>query len=164
RVAVREPSGRAISYRQLEDLSDRLRDRLAAIGVGRGDRVGIHLRKSIDAVAAIFGILKCGAAYVPADPTAPATRNGYIFADCSVKAVIVEAAQRAAVIAEMEQRKASAAVIAPEGVGGGDPLRAAIEALASAAPAPSTATLASAPDDLAYILYTSGSTGKPKGV
>jgi acyl-CoA synthetase (AMP-forming)/AMP-acid ligase II len=68
RVAVREPSGRAISYRELDDLSDRVRDRLAAMGVGRGDRVGIHLHKSIDAVASIFGILKCGAAYVRSAP------------------------------------------------------------------------------------------------
>ena len=51
RVAVREPAGASLTYRQLDELSDRLRDRLVALGVGRGDRVGIHLRKSIDAVA-----------------------------------------------------------------------------------------------------------------
>ena len=74
----------------LDRLSDQLRDRLAALGVGRGDRVGIYLRKSVDAVAAIFGILKTGAAYVPVDPSAPASRNAYIHNNCSVKAVIVE--------------------------------------------------------------------------
>ena len=164
RVALREPGGRTVSYRELDDLSDRLRDRLVAMGVGCGDRVGLHLHKSIDSVASIFGILKCGAAYVPVDPTAPATRNGYILADCSVKALIVEAPQREAVVGEMERLGARSMVIAPEGAGGGEPLRAALAAQNAASPAPAATTVASAPDDLAYILYTSGSTGRPKGV
>jgi len=54
------------------------------------NRVGICMRKSGDAVASIFGILKTGAAYVPTDPTAPASRNAYIFHNCAVKVVIVE--------------------------------------------------------------------------
>jgi L-proline---[L-prolyl-carrier protein] ligase len=163
RVALREPGGRTVTYRELEVLSDRLRDGLVAMGVGRGDRVGIHLHKSIDAVASIFGILKVGAAYVPVDPTAPAARNGYIFADCSVKALVIEAAQRAAVAGEMERLGVRPMVIAPEGVGGGEPLRAALTGRSAGLPAPAT-TVTSAPDELAYILYTSGSTGKPKGV
>jgi amino acid adenylation domain-containing protein len=164
RVAVREPGGPAITYAGLDRLSDRVRDRLAALGVGRGDRVGIHLRKSIDTVAALFGVLKCGAAYVPVDPTAPATRNGTIFADCAVKALVVEASERDPVVEEMARLGARAAVIAPAGVGGGVPLGAALEDLDAEAPAPPVAGVASAPDDLAYILYTSGSTGRPKGV
>ena len=40
----------------------------------------------IDALAAIFGTLRAGGAYVPVDPTAPARRNAYIFGDCSVRA------------------------------------------------------------------------------
>ena len=34
--------------------------------------------------------MKAGAAYVPTDPTAPASRNAYIFHNCAVKVVIVE--------------------------------------------------------------------------
>ena len=60
------------------------------MGVGPGDRVGICMRKSADAVASIFGIMKAGAAYVPTDPTAPASRNAFIFHNCAVKVVIVE--------------------------------------------------------------------------
>jgi amino acid adenylation domain-containing protein len=163
RIAVREPGGPSITYRELEDLAARVRDRLAARGVGRGDRGGGQLHKSIDAVAAILGILECGAAYVPVDPTAPAARNAYIYADCSVKVLIVEAAARAAVLDEMAKLGARTQVIAPDGVGGGVPLRAALEAPPEATPAAS-APADSAPDDLAYILYTSGSTGRPKGV
>src|SRR5688572_4387120 len=89
-IAVEEDEGGAITYENLDALSNDLRDRLHHLGVRPGDRVGIYLRKSIDAVAAIFGVLKAGAAYVPVDPGAPAARNAYILKDCSVKAVVVE--------------------------------------------------------------------------
>jgi len=59
--------------------------------VGLGDRLGICMRKSGDAVASIFGIMKAGAAYVPVDSTAPASRNAFIFHNCAVKVFIVDA-------------------------------------------------------------------------
>src|SRR5215831_5287911 len=92
RLAVEEGEDPAsiITYGDLDALSNRVRDRMRRMGVGRGDRVGIYVRKSIDTVATIFGILKSGAAYTPVDPSAPAARNAYILNDCSVKVVIVE--------------------------------------------------------------------------
>lgn len=88
--AAEEPGIGAITYRELSELSNLLRDRLFHMGVLRGDRVGIYLHKSIDSLASIFGILKTGAAYVPVDPGAPPSRDAYILNDCAVKAVIVE--------------------------------------------------------------------------
>ena len=90
RTAVIEPGQGSVTYGELNTLASRLRDRLYHLGVCPGDRVGIYLHKSIDSVVAIFGILKTGAAYVPVDPGSPASRNAYIFADCQVKAVIIE--------------------------------------------------------------------------
>ena len=95
-TAVVDPGRGAINYHDLAQLSDRLRDRLVALGVRPGDRVGIYVRKSIDAVAAIYGILKAGAAYVPVDPGAPAARNAYILENCAVRALVVEQPVRAA--------------------------------------------------------------------
>src|SRR5262245_42555577 len=89
-VAVAMPEGGRITYRELATLSDRVRDRLWKMGVRPGDRVGICCPKSIDTVAAIFGVLKTGAAYVPCDPHAPASRNAYILSNCGVKAALVE--------------------------------------------------------------------------
>src|SRR5438067_867790 len=83
-VAVEEPGAGSVTYRELVELSDKLRDRLVHLGVRPGDRVGIYLRKSIDSVACIFGILKTGAAHVPVDPLAPAARNAFIHNDCAV--------------------------------------------------------------------------------
>src|SRR5205807_267400 len=90
RTAVIEPGQGEITYRALGQLSDRVCNRLRSMGVAPGDRVGIYVRKSIDAVASIYGILKAGAAYVPVDPNAPPTRNAFILNNCRVSAVIVE--------------------------------------------------------------------------
>jgi len=161
RVAVLEPGGSSISYAALDLLSDTLRDRLAALGVVQGDRVGFYLRKSVDAVAAMYGILKCGAAYVPVDPGAPPARNAYIMQNCGVRVVLVEAQFEERLVAELAAAGAVPHVIVLPRVGGGEGLRA---ALTETGTAQEVKTVASKPTDLAYILYTSGSTGKPKGV
>src|SRR5687768_8213008 len=109
-VAVVDPGYAAISYAELATLTDRVRDRLAALGVRRGDRVGIYMRKSIDAVAAIYGILKAGAAYVPVCPTAPASRNAYILENCEVRAVLVESQFESKLRAELAALGASPAL------------------------------------------------------
>jgi acyl-CoA synthetase (AMP-forming)/AMP-acid ligase II len=90
KVALEDPGKGNITYGELNALTDRLRDCLARLGTRPGDRVGFYLRKSIDSIASIYGILKAGAAYVPVDPGAPVTRNAYIFANCAVRVVIVE--------------------------------------------------------------------------
>jgi amino acid adenylation domain-containing protein len=163
-TAVEEPGNGMITYGQLAALSDRLRDRLHRLGVGPVDRVGIYMRKSIDAVVAIFGILKTGAAYVPVDPNAPAARNAYILNNCSVKAVLVENRFVERLQAEIEQLGVTPAFVLLEGAGGGRPLKKILELENGKDPASPTQSIIGSPDDLAYILYTSGSTGKPKGV
>src|SRR5437016_3283793 len=81
-VAVQEPGGGQITYREFVDLTDRVRDRLVALGVKAGDRVGLYMRKSADGLCVMLGASKAGAAYVPVDPLAPASRNAYIHDNC----------------------------------------------------------------------------------
>jgi amino acid adenylation domain-containing protein len=166
RTAIVEGCGPGrMDYTTLGRLSDRLRDRLASLNVGRGSRVGIYLRKSAESVASIFGILKVGAAYVPVDPTAPPSRNAYIHGDCDSRLVIIERRFEAAYREEMARLGRQAPpMIVLESVGGGDHLEAALDGLDRQSTVASTATVDSEADDLAYILYTSGSTGRPKGV
>jgi amino acid adenylation domain-containing protein len=168
-IAVEEPRrgedapGR-ITYGALGQLSDRVRDRLLERGVRPGDRVGMYLRKSIDGVASIFGILKAGAAYVPVDSTAPPPRNAYILDNCSVALVVVERRFEARLRSELEALGRVPPLLVIEDAGAGNGLRSALDREDQASPAPPGASVRSAPTDLAYILYTSGSTGKPKGV
>jgi amino acid adenylation domain-containing protein len=141
--AVEELSGRTITYAELNRNANLLSAGLSALGVVPGDRVGILLPKAIEAVAAILGILKCRAAYVPMDVEAPAVRTGLILEDCQPKVVITSADYL---------DKLPGAVIQTDL---GFDLMAVIFASPEAV---------HAPPELAYILYTSGSTGRPKGV
>jgi len=160
RVAVMEPTGAKITYGELARLSDAARDTLVTLGVQPGDRVGLYLRKSIDTVAAIFGILKTGAAYVPVDPGAPPSRDAYILNNCNVKVAFVESRFDAAFREQSAQLGPMPTILNLPTVGGGEGLRACL----NSAPSKPSVTASPGPDGLAYILYTSGSTGKPKGV
>jgi len=163
-IAIEEPGEGKISYRELNVLSSAVCNCLCKFGVGRGDRVGIYMHKSIDAIAAIMGILKLGAAYVPVDPLAPATRNAYILNDCSVKVILTETCFEERLVKENANNGAAAQVIVLDRAGGGTGLRKVLEKESGGKTSSSVYDQRISPDDLAYILYTSGSTGKPKGV
>jgi amino acid adenylation domain-containing protein len=163
-TAVVVPGSGSLRYGELDLLSDRVRDRLRSLGVHRGDRVGLYLRKSVDGVASIYGALKAGAAYVPVDPGAPPSRNAFILHNCGVSALVVERRFEERFRAEHESLGPLPPLIVLEDVGSGKGLSSTLDTLDRNGVAPATDTVDAAPDALAYILYTSGSTGKPKGV
>src|SRR6266702_1723591 len=78
----------ALTYGELEKLSNQLAYALIEIGVVSGDRIGIYLHKSPAAIASIFGILKTGACYVPVDANAPGPRLLEIARQCEFRVLI----------------------------------------------------------------------------
>jgi L-proline---[L-prolyl-carrier protein] ligase len=157
---------RSFTYGELDELSNRLANLLRTEGVRRGDRVGLCLEKCVEAVAAIYGVLKAGAAYVPLDPKAPATRQAYILRDAGVH-VLLSSTKQATTWEVLQQEGADFrtvvvldAELAGDVAGAAQLLDAADVALADA----SRPDVGGIDFDLAYILYTSGSTGTPKGV
>jgi amino acid adenylation domain-containing protein len=157
-----------LTYAQLDDQAARAAAVLAGLGVSRGDRVALWLDKSVAAVAAIYGVLRLGAAYVPIDPGAPPDRVGYVLRDCEVAAAVTSAKKLAAWRRLLSDGRPVARLLVvdadPTAADLGLP-RAAVagmDDLAAATGLPAAAGVSD--DDLAYILYTSGSTGRPKGV
>ncbi|WP_018353335.1 amino acid adenylation domain-containing protein [Longispora albida] len=147
-VSRRQPGAPAIeagdstlSYRQLGEAASALAARLAALGVRRGDLVGLQTGRTADAAIGVLGILMAGAAYVPLDPAYPAARLRMMAADAGLSVLVGDPALAAGC-------GFTAAQVVPA---------------SGHEPAPGWAGVPSGPDDPAYVIYTSGSTGQPKG-
>ncbi|MEV7615516.1 amino acid adenylation domain-containing protein [Streptomyces sp. NPDC089799] len=145
-----DDGGRHLTYAALWEHSGRLASELAALGAGPETAVAVVADRSALLPAALLGVLRSGARYVPVDPEYPADRVGLMLADSGARIAVVSGPAAAlpelppdvavvdldALCAPRDGRHASAGVPDPV-VGGEHP---------------------------AYTLYTSGSTGRPKGV
>ncbi|RZU54215.1 amino acid adenylation domain-containing protein [Krasilnikovia cinnamomea] len=138
-VALTGPFGE-VSYAELDARADAVAHALRERDVGRGDVVGLLADRTVEAVAAILGVLKAGAAYLPLDPQHPDGRIGHVLRDAGAPLCLLGRRHAGRVGVEH--------LILEDLPTGGAP------------PADDAAT----PDDLAYVIYTSGSTGRPKGV
>jgi len=134
-----------LTYAGLDAAANRLARQLMAQGVRRGDRVALLLPRDVDAVVAILGVLRAGAAYVPVDMAYPEARIHFIVRDCGCRVAITTSAG----LSRLPAGVASLALDAQA--------QAIAETPGDALPA------ASGPDDAIYVIYTSGSTGQPKG-
>jgi len=149
RTAI-EHGNEFVTYAELDRRANRIAWALRHRGVGPGSLVGLYLPKSTSLYAAMLGILKAGAGYVPVDLRFPVDRVQGIFADAGVKAIVTTR--------ELNQ--------------GLKPSRAARLELDHAKTElqtkPDRAVMGlPGPEELAstcYVIYTSGSTGHPKGV
>jgi amino acid adenylation domain-containing protein len=137
----------ALTYRELDERSNRLARHLQTLGVRPGDLVGVCIARSCRFLEAVLSILKTGAAYVPMDANYPAERLSYMRDNSAARVIVTELAQ----CHKLE--------------GGRDVLLLALDACEETLGGCSAERLAplATPESVAYMLYTSGSTGLPKG-
>src|ERR671919_884335 len=76
------------TYEELELQSDSLGAALAETGVGRGDRVGVYMEKSWEAIVAMLAAARIGAAYVNVNPLFKAPQVEYLVDDCDIRVMI----------------------------------------------------------------------------
>lgn len=138
----------SITYRELDERSNRLAHYLKARGAGSDVMVGIHVNRSIEMLVALLGTLKSGAAYLPLDPSFPEDRIAYMIEDSATPLILTQA--------ELESQLPKSDRTALVRLDADWPE---IEREPSSLPA-----CESTSQNLAYVIYTSGSTGKPKGV
>ena len=131
-----------VTYTQLDRRVHAIATALLAAGVKSGDPVTLCTERSVDMLAAMLAILRCGATFVPLDPAYPADRLAFMFEDTASPLLLTQRA------------------LAPT-----LPTTAARRILLEDIPATDARVPdRGAPTQAAYIMYTSGSTGRPKGV
>jgi long-chain acyl-CoA synthetase len=168
--------GRAITYRELRDATDRFASALARLGLRKGDRVALYLLNSPQFIVAYFAALKCGAVVTPISPVYTSHEVRYQLEDSGARGVICQdilyekveksgAKLDFAVLTSVREylpalkRLFSKKAEVPNGAG----IHWLQDLLKSHPPEP-PAVAFDPREDLAALPYTGGTTGKPKGV
>ncbi|MGW0022662.1 amino acid adenylation domain-containing protein, partial [Rhodococcus sp. NPDC003382] len=137
-----------LTYRELDEQSNRMARKLIRYGIGPEAAVAIAVRRSVESVLAVWAVAKTGAAFLPVDPNYPTSRIEHMISDSAVAVGFTTTGSRDSLPATVmwlnlddPYEQAS-----PDRVTDADrvrPLRI---------------------EHPAYVIYTSGSTGTPKGV
>ncbi len=149
--------GVTLTYEQLGGHVELLARRLAAAGIGRGDRVALALGNGVDLVELLLAITALGAAAAPLNPAYTAEEFSFYLGDVGPKLLLLPETQPAA------RRAAAAGGVPVATVGGevGAPPALHVEGRALVAEASFSP---GEPDDVAIVLHTSGTTSRPKQV
>ncbi|WP_420753991.1 condensation domain-containing protein, partial [Rhodococcus sp. O3] len=139
---------RRLTYRELDEQSNRLARRLIRYGVGPETVVAIAVPRSAESVLAVWAVAKTGAAFLPVDPNYPASRIEHLIADSAVTVGFTTAGARDSLPATVMWLNLD------------DPYEQASHDRVTDADRVHPLRI----EHPAYVIYTSGSTGVPKGV
>ncbi|MDJ0842598.1 MAG: amino acid adenylation domain-containing protein, partial [Acidobacteriota bacterium] len=135
--------GSDLTYRDLDTRADRMAALLQTQGAGPEVLVGVIMDRTPDLIVTLSAILRTGAAYLPLDPTYPASRIALILEDAGAPLLLTHRG----LADDLPRHNATV-----------------IDLDRLTLPEQSPAEVVIHPQSTAYVIYTSGSTGKPKGV
>jgi amino acid adenylation domain-containing protein len=144
-VAV-SAGGVQLTYRELDERSNQLAHRLIDLGVRRAQPVAVLLERSPELIAAILGVVKAGAVYMPLHSAYPLARMQQIMDNAGQPVLLADGNTCRAGLPACRQVVLVDSDTALRGLPGADP------------------EMGARPDDLACIIHTSGSKGDPRGV
>ena len=166
-VAIVSEAG-SFSFKELENLSNRVASTLISLGIKKGDRVVIYMDNCLEAVVSIFGILKAGGIFVPVNSNVKAQKLSYILED-SCPTILVTSSARLNVIHKsiagnnkVKSILVDSFEIPPFSTK--EPIKLINLQNVFSSKEHSLPDQKLSPNDLAAIIYTSGTTGHPKGV
>jgi amino acid adenylation domain-containing protein len=140
---------RSWTYAELNARANRLARALLTRGVGREDVVAVVTERNLDWMAAVLGVFKAGAVYLPIEPHFPADRIATTLRRAECRLALTEPGSTTTLDKALDELPAVPRVLIDD---------------AYAEPhADTDLGLPVAGDQLAYIYFTSGSTGQPKG-
>ena len=79
-----------LSYKQLDQLSEKISIGLKNLGVVPGEKIAIYMDKSLLAVISIYAILKTECCYVPISPDSPWSRVTGILNNCVIQHLLID--------------------------------------------------------------------------
>lgn len=131
---------KAFSFLELDGIANAVAHQLLAqINIQPNDRLALFTDSTAESIVGMLAVQKCGAAYVPIDPTFPEDRVRFLIEDCNAKAIVSDR--------DFEWGSIQS-----------------VQVKLNTAPVSESPQNKLCPGSLAYIIYTSGSTGTPKGV
>lgn len=156
---------RRMSYRELDQDSNRLARALTAAGVARGDRVVVFLPNCAETALAIFAVLKAGAVFVPVNRSVKQDKLAYIIRNCAATALVTDPVGIGLIGGALHELSTVSTIVAtcePETPPSAVNCLALPQIFARFSDEPPNMPVID--QDLACLIYTSGSTGEPKGV
>ena len=149
--------GSGLGYGDIDRLSARLANLLAAEGLQPGDRLAAQVEKSPEALALYLATVRAGGVFLPLNTAYTAHEIAYFIGDAEPSVVIVDPAREGEAGVFLSEARTPPRLLTLAGDGSGS-----LTEAAAAQPDQQTPVERGA-DDLAAILYTSGTTGRSKG-